>query len=74
MKTGQQPYFILLNPDAAQQALVDYNADHWLRLLSGAGWYQPETGRAATVQPERSINSGTNAEIIGRTDYPLYRS
>lgn len=69
MKTKQQPYFIVLNPEAAQQALVDYNAEHWLRLLSGAGWFQPET-----VETERSENASRNAEIIGRTGYPLYRS
>lgn len=69
MKTKQQPYFIVLNPEVAQQALVDYNAEHWLRLLSGAGWFQPETGE--TKHPE---NTGRNAEIIGLTGYPLYRS
>ena len=74
MKTRQQPYFIVLNPDAAQQVMVDYSAEHWLRLLSGAGWYQPETGRTATGETKRSRDPGSNAEIIGRTDYPLYRS
>lgn len=74
MKTKQQPYFIVLNPEAAQQALVDYNAEHWLRLLSGAGWFQPETGRPAAGKTERSENTGSSAEIIGRTGYPLYRS
>jgi hypothetical protein len=44
----------------------DWNAEGWLRLLSGAnGVAQTQMGQAS--QPDGA------AEIIGRTGYPLYR-
>lgn len=49
-----------------RQPKADWNAEHWLRLLSGAnGITGTQTGQVSQL--------GAAAEIIGRTGFPLYR-
>jgi hypothetical protein len=49
-----------------RQPKADWNAEHWLRLLSGAnGITRTQTGQVS--RPDAA------AEIIGRTGYQLYR-
>lgn len=43
-----------------------WNREQWLRLLSGAN-------SSSHIQPDPVSRRGAPAEIIGRTDYPLYR-
>jgi hypothetical protein len=45
---------------------TDWNREQWLRLLSGAN-------SSARTHPNSVSRPGAPAEIIGRTDYPLYR-
>ncbi|MCL4295518.1 MAG: hypothetical protein KJ077_07315 [Anaerolineae bacterium] len=49
-----------------RKAETGWNREQWLRLLSGAN-------SSSHIQPDPVSRSGAPAEIIGRTDYPLYR-
>ncbi len=43
-----------------------WNREQWLRLLSGAN-------NSPRIQPNQLSRRDAPAEIIGQTDYPLYR-
>jgi hypothetical protein len=45
---------------------TSWNREQWLRLLSGAN-------NSTNIQANQLGRRSAPAEIIGRTDYPLYR-
>jgi hypothetical protein len=52
--------------NSSRKSQTAWNREQWLRLLSGAN-------SSARTQPNPVSRPGAPAEIIGRTDYPLYR-
>ena len=52
--------------NSSRKPQTGWNREQWLRLLSGAN-------NSTRIQPNQLSRRGTPAEIIGRTDYPLYR-
>ena len=62
-----------IKQESVQKAQSQLNAEYWVRILSGAAWFNPAEANGRTNGPAMKAGNAA-AEIIGKASYSLYRS